>query len=181
VLLCLLLYTTHILQLLDVGIFALLAALYKKRVCKRSRFLIDYSIDKVDFLEIYKIAWARAITESNISKAWKAVRLDPFKLDVVLKQLPGQTLMSLQPTTPLVLTVSLILNSDEVQVLITPANVAQVEDLFNSIVKGEPQLDLTTLIKLKTLLKGATKAIANAKIQHTTNAKLIAAKEVKKR
>jgi DDE superfamily endonuclease len=56
VLLCLLLYTTHILQLLDVGIFALLAALYKKRVCKRSRFLIDYSIDKVDFLEIYKIA-----------------------------------------------------------------------------------------------------------------------------
>jgi hypothetical protein len=49
-------------------------------------------------------------------------------------------------------------------VLITLANVAQIKDLFNSIVKGKLQLDLTTLIKLKTLLKGATKAIANAKI-----------------
>jgi hypothetical protein len=56
VLLCLLLYTTYILQLLDIRIFALLAALYKKGVRERSRFLIDYSIDKVDFLEIYKIA-----------------------------------------------------------------------------------------------------------------------------
>jgi hypothetical protein len=53
VLLCLLLYTTHILQPLDVGIFAALAALYKKGVRKQSQFLINYSIDKVDFLEIY--------------------------------------------------------------------------------------------------------------------------------
>jgi len=69
VLLCLPPHTTHILQLLDVGIFAALAALYKKGVRERSRFLIDYSIDKVDFLEIYKVARARAITELNISKA----------------------------------------------------------------------------------------------------------------
>ena len=56
-----------------------------------------------------------------------------------------------------------------------------MEDLFNGIVKGEPRLDPTTLVRLKKLLKGATKAITNAKIQHTTNAELLAAKEVKKR
>jgi hypothetical protein len=89
VLLCLPPHSTHILQLLDVRIFAALAALYKKGVCERSRFLIDYSIDKVDFLEIYKRARAGAITESNISKAWKAVRLDPFEPDMVLRQLLG--------------------------------------------------------------------------------------------
>jgi hypothetical protein len=62
-------HTTHILQPLDVRIFALLAALYKKGVRERSRFLIDYSINKVDFLEIYKVARAGAITELNIFKA----------------------------------------------------------------------------------------------------------------
>jgi hypothetical protein len=38
-----------------------------------------------------------------------------------------------------------------------------------------------TFAKLQKLLKGATKAIANAKIQHSTNAELIAAKETQKR
>jgi hypothetical protein len=42
--------------------------------------------------------------------------------------------------------------------------VAQVEDLFYSIIKGKPQLDPVIYAKLKKLLKGATKAIANAKI-----------------
>jgi hypothetical protein len=181
VLLCLPLYTTHILQLLDVGIFAALAALYKKGVCERSRFLIDYSINKVDFLEIYKIARAGAITESNISKAWKAVGFNPFKPNVVLKQLLSQTLVSLQPTTPPPLLVNLTLDGNAVQMPITLGNVAQIEDLFNNIIKDEPQLDPATLLKLKKLLKGAIKAMTNAKIQHTTNAKLIAAKEVKKR
>jgi hypothetical protein len=35
--------------------------------------------------------------------------------------------------------------------------------------------------KLKKLLKGATKAFANAKMQHSTNAELVAAKETQKR
>jgi hypothetical protein len=39
-----------------------------------------------------------------------------------------------------------------------------VEDLFQGIIKGESQLDPVTLAKLKKLLKGATKAITNAKI-----------------
>jgi len=56
ILLCLPPHTTHMLQLLDVGLFAPLASLYKKGIQERSRFLINYSIDKVDFLEIYRSA-----------------------------------------------------------------------------------------------------------------------------
>jgi hypothetical protein len=69
VLLCLPPHTAHILQPLNVGIFVALAALYKKGVSERSRFLGDYSIDKVDFLEIYRSAREEAFRESNISKA----------------------------------------------------------------------------------------------------------------
>jgi hypothetical protein len=56
ILLCLLLYTTYILKLLGVGIFIALATLYKKGVREQSRFLAGYSINKVDFLEIYQLA-----------------------------------------------------------------------------------------------------------------------------
>jgi hypothetical protein len=62
-------------------------------------------------------------------------------------------------------------------VFITLLNVAQVEDLFQGIIKGELQLDPVIFAKLNKLLKGASKAIANAKIQHSTHAELIAAKE----
>ena len=179
ILLCLPPHTTHILQPLDVGIFAALAALYKKGVRERSRFLVDYSIDKVDFLEIYRSAREGAFTESNISKAWKAVGLEPFDPDVVLKQLPGQTLATIRPSTPLVI-VSLSARGDTVQVPITLANVAQVEELFEQIKKGE-RLDPATLMRIKKLMKGATKSIANTKIQQATNAELVAAKETKRR
>ena len=93
-----------------------------------------------------------------------AVGLKPFNPNVVLKQLLEETLKSLQPQTLPTTTVSLTTNSNTIQVLITPANVAQVEDLFQGIVKGELQLNPIIHAKLKKLLKVATKAIANAKI-----------------
>jgi hypothetical protein len=58
---------------------------------------------------------------------------------------------------------------------------AQVEDLFQGIIKGEPQLNPIVFSKLKKLMKSTTKAIANAKFQHSTNAELVAAKETQKR
>jgi hypothetical protein len=130
ILLCLPPHTTHILQPLDVGLFAPLSALYKKGVRERSRFSIDYSIDKVDFLEIYRSAREEAFRESNISKAWMAVGLEPFDPNVVLKQLPGYTLAMTRPQTPPTAAVSLAASGDTTQVPITPGNVAQVEDLF---------------------------------------------------
>ena len=51
--LCLSQHTTHLLQSLDVSIFVLLATAYKASIRECSKFIISYSIDKIDFLEIY--------------------------------------------------------------------------------------------------------------------------------
>jgi hypothetical protein len=69
ILLCLPLYTTHLLQPLDVGIFAPLANVYKARVREQSKYIVSYLIDKIDFLEILGTARDRAITLINIEKA----------------------------------------------------------------------------------------------------------------
>ena len=64
---------------------------------------------------------------------------------------------------------------------ITPANITQVDELFQQIVKGEHQLDPALALQIQKLRKGASKAIANSIIQRTTNVKLITAKMTKKK
>jgi hypothetical protein len=59
----------YLLQLLDVRIFAALATAYKARVQEQSKYVVSYSIDKVEFLEILKEAQDKAITPLNIQKA----------------------------------------------------------------------------------------------------------------
>lgn len=54
--LCLPLHTTHLLQPLDVGIFAPLVNAYKARVREQSKYIVSYSINKIDFLEILSAA-----------------------------------------------------------------------------------------------------------------------------
>jgi len=69
ILLCLPPHTTHLLQPLDVDIFAPLATAYKASVREQSKYIINYNIDKVDFLEIIGAAQDQAITAVNIQKA----------------------------------------------------------------------------------------------------------------
>ncbi len=69
ILLCLPPHTTHLLQPLDVDVFAPLATAYKARVQQATRLEGEYSIDKVDFIELYQEARKIAITSSNIQKA----------------------------------------------------------------------------------------------------------------
>jgi hypothetical protein len=59
----------YLLQLLDVRIFAALATAYKARVQEQSKYVVSYSVDKVEFLEILKEAQDKAITPLNIQKA----------------------------------------------------------------------------------------------------------------
>ena len=96
--LCLPPHTTHFLQPLDIGIFSPLATAYKAGVRERSKYIVSYSIDKIDFLEIYNAARDKAITPTNIGKAWKSAGLEPWDPELVLKQLPKRP--SIQPTTP---------------------------------------------------------------------------------
>ena len=86
-----------------------------------------------------------------------------------------------QPTTPPSTVTYMGLTGEAVHVPVTPANVVQVEELFKQILKKEPQLDPETVLKLKKLSKCASKAIANASIQHTTNVNLITAELMKKK
>ena len=64
---------------------------------------------------------------------------------------------------------------------ITPANITQVDELFQRIVEGEHQLDPALVLQIQKLRKGASKAIADSIIQRTTNVKLITAKITKKK
>jgi len=66
ILLCLPPHTTHILQPLDVGVFAPLSTAYKQGVHKRTNKAAGYSIDKCDFLEVLQIAREAAVTPQNI-------------------------------------------------------------------------------------------------------------------
>ena len=54
ILLCLLTHTTHLLQSLDVEVFASLATAYKAHVQRVTRLEISYSIDKTNFLKLYQ-------------------------------------------------------------------------------------------------------------------------------
>jgi hypothetical protein len=68
ILLCFLLYTIYLLQLLDIGIFAALATAYKAGIQEQSKYIVSYNIDKLDFLEIISIAREKAIILINIQK-----------------------------------------------------------------------------------------------------------------
>ena len=52
ILLCLPPHSTYFLQLLDVGIFGLVAQIYKSMIADKYSFGAIYNIDKCDFLEI---------------------------------------------------------------------------------------------------------------------------------
>src|SRR6266480_1859128 len=127
--LCLPRHTTHLLQPLDVDIFAPLATAYKVGICEYSKFIISYSINKIDFLEIYGSAREKAITPLNIKKAWKTAGLELLDPEVVLKQLPARPSVN-RPITPPSTVTYTGPTGEAIHVPITPANVAQVEELF---------------------------------------------------
>ena len=133
---CLPPHTTHLLQPLDVRIFAPLANAYKSGVQEKSKYIVSYSIDKLDFLEILGLARDKAITPINIQKAWAAVGLEPFDLSIVQGQLPNQLFKRL--VTPLLaVSLTISLTSKTIKVPNTPVNVEQVDKLFDWIVEGK--------------------------------------------
>jgi hypothetical protein len=62
ILLCLSTHTTHLLQSLDVEIFASLTTAYKSHVQQVTRLKSNYSIDKMNFLKLYQQIQHEAIT-----------------------------------------------------------------------------------------------------------------------
>ena len=67
------------------------------------------------------------------------------------------------------------------QVLLTLANVRQVEELVKRVLQGESNLNLLIAVQIQKLSKVACKAIADSQIQRTTIAEILAAAKQKKK
>ncbi len=62
-------YSTHLLQPLDVGVFGLLKQNYRTLLAEKTRFT-TYNIDKADFISLIQKARQQGITTRNIQSAW---------------------------------------------------------------------------------------------------------------
>ena len=139
IVLCLPAHTTHLLQPLDVGVFGPLSIAYQNHVQRATRLGPCGSIDKTDFLELYRLAKQDAITSDNIKKAWSATGLSPFDPQIVLKHFPPlekpeqyeQYNITIRPTSPPEGTITRISKDGESKITMTPANVLQVQRILH--------------------------------------------------
>ena len=135
-------HTTHLLPPLDVGVFAPLPIAYKNHVQRATRLGTCYSIDKTDFLELYRLAKQDAITSDSIKKAWSATGLSPFNPQVVLKHFPPpkkpqqyeQYNIVIRHTTPPEGTIMRISKDGETKIAMTPANVLKVQQILRQAI-----------------------------------------------
>jgi hypothetical protein len=84
--LCMLPYSLHLLQLLNVSYFLLLKLAYGSKIKGLMRCYITYII-KLEFLLAFKAAFYKAFIESNICAGFRATRLALFNLEAVLLKL----------------------------------------------------------------------------------------------
>jgi hypothetical protein len=87
------LYASYILQLLNVGCFALLKQAYKEEIRVLANCFINY-INKKAFLDAYRKVHKRAFLSNNIRLSFRATGLVLDNLEVVLSKL------EVKPCTP---------------------------------------------------------------------------------
>ena len=86
-------HSTHTLQPLDDGLFGPLASAYSSELSSHhsaSQGLLP--VKKADFYGLFKLAYAKSFTESNIISSFEATGIWPMD--------PSPVLDRLQPTTP---------------------------------------------------------------------------------
>ena len=171
--LCLPAHTTHLLQPLDVGVFAPLATAYKNHVHRVTRLEASYSIDKVDFLELYQQARQDAITPVIIQKAWQKAGFLPFHPELILERYPApkqlqQYNITIRPTTPPEATVTYSGPDHDFEVALTPANTTGVQRLLQRATEGAVMSQI-----LQKVGKAAKRAMAESTIQNVTNSELL--------
>jgi hypothetical protein len=92
-------HTSHLLQPLDVGCFAVLKRSYGNRVTGYTQLGIN-SIEKDDFIDIFSKARGDAFKETIIRSAFAATGLVPFDPDRVLSRLNIQLVSPTLPDRP---------------------------------------------------------------------------------
>ena len=79
-------HSSHLLQPLDIGCFAVLKRTYGRLVKSKMRVGINY-IDKLDFLEVYPLARIEAFKSETIKNSFGAAGLVPFSPERVISKL----------------------------------------------------------------------------------------------
>ena len=83
---CIPAHSSHLLQPLDIGCFAVLKRAYGRMVETKMRNGINH-IDKLDFLEVYPLARIEAFKSETIKNSFAAASLVPFKPERVISKL----------------------------------------------------------------------------------------------
>jgi hypothetical protein len=86
IVLCIPPYSSHLLQLLDVGCFLPLKRAYSDKI----NSLAQYSTKKIKkeaFLLAFKVAFKKAIIKDNICAGFRGARLVPYDLEAVILKL----------------------------------------------------------------------------------------------
>jgi len=173
-----LLHSSHLLQPLDVGCFAVLKRLYGRQIEGLMRNGVNH-IDKQDFLEAYYNARKETMNQANISSSFAATRVLPYDLERVLAKLNTQLRT---PTPPLASAIEQGPWAPE-----TPHNTAELElqsraikDYLRCRTKSPPS---PTEAALNQLVKGCEIAMNSTILLAEENRQLraINAKQVKKR
>jgi hypothetical protein len=142
ILLCLLLYTTYILQPLDLKIFVLLANIYCRGIQNRYYLRATYSINKIIFLEVFQEVQEKAITKKNIKSAWAAASLNLFNPAIVLDKL-----LSNQKSLQL-LASPIIKAKNSILLPFISKNILQVEVLIYQVIENNNLDTKRFLLKL---------------------------------
>jgi hypothetical protein len=169
-------HSSHLLQPLDVGCFAVLKRAYGRFVSDLARVGYNH-IDKFDFLDDYQRARLEAFQSNTIQNSFMATGLNPLDAERVLSKLN----ISLRTPTPLSSRPSSRSSQFTPK---TPRTVVQLhkqasmlKDLLKQRSNSPPS---PSKIILDRILKGHCEALHNAAILAQENANLRAANEKKR-
>jgi len=170
IVLCMPPHSSHILQPLDVGCFAVLKRLYGRAVEAQMRVGINH-IDKDDFLTLYQEIRPAVFQSGTIQSGFRATGIIPFDPDRVLSELHVQMQT---PSPPRVLTQAPRPWDPE-----TPHNIAELQlqtKAIQQLIRYRTQSPPTPAVQaVNQLIKGCQMAMHNATILAAENRQLRAA------
>ena len=161
--LCMPPHSSHLLQPLDVGCFAVLKRLYGRQIEGYMRNGLNH-IDKADFLEAYYTAHIQSISLANIQSSFAATGLVPYDPERVLLKLNSQFKTPTPPST------SYANTPIQPWTFETPHNTAQLQLQANAI--KHTALPTPTNRALDQLIKGCQLAMNSAVLLAEENRQL---------
>jgi hypothetical protein len=129
--LCMPPHSSHLLQPLDVGCFAVLKRSYGRQIERYFRNGVNHT-DKPDFLQAYHAARTEAMTLANVQSSFAATGLVPHDPERVLSKLHTQLKTPTPPSTSHANTANSNANA-QAWAFETPHNTAQLQLQANAI------------------------------------------------